>query len=411
MEQIRIGICGTGAFAHQFIPLFQAHPLVREVVLCDLDRDKRDAAAAKFGIARTCPSLDELCQTRTDAIAIFTQNWLHGPQAIQALRSGKHVYSAVPSAITLAEITALVEAVVATGRIYMVGETSYYYPCALYCRERFRQGDFGHIVYGEGEYLHDFDHGLYDVYRWRGGEHWREIAGSPPMHYPTHSVSMIVSVTGAHATHVACLGFVDRHEDGLFHKDVNRWQNEFSNETALLRMSDGSSARINEFRRVGHPGTVGLSLYGTEASYEEQSGGQVWVTKHRERTENLTGLLTCGTIDRREIGGGMAAAMPQDMAFHGVSPVHPVARLPSAFAGLPNGHLGSHQFLVDDFVTACCTGRQPPNNVWMAARYLVPGLIAHESALRGGALLEVPDFGDPPTDGGNGCLEKNRGAS
>jgi phage tail protein X len=33
----------------------------------------------------------------------------------------------------------------------------------------------------------------------------------------------------------------------------------------------------------------------------------------------------------------------------------------------------------------------------MAARYLVPGLIAHESAVRGGVLLEVPDLGAPPT--------------
>lgn len=42
------------------------------------------------------------------------------------------------------------------------------------------------------------------------------------------------------------------------------------------------------------------------------------------------------------------------------------------------------------------TGRTPPNNVWAAARYLVPGLIAHESALRGGVLMDVPDFGEPP---------------
>ena len=63
---------------------------------------------------------------------------------------------------------------------------------------------------------------------------------------------------------------------------------------------------------------------------------------------------------------------------------------------MPNGHNGSHQFLVHDFVTACVTGKTPPNNVWAAARYLVPGLIAHESALKGGVLLEVPDFGDAP---------------
>jgi hypothetical protein len=69
--------------------------------------------------------------------------------------------------------------------------------------------------------------------------------------------------------------------------------------------------------------------------------------------------------------------------------------LPREFAGLPNGHNGSHQFLVHDFVTACVTGQRPPNNVWDAARYLIPGLVAHESALQGGALMEVPDLGYP----------------
>jgi len=389
VDSIQIGICGTGAFSRGFIPLFKAHPLVRELVLCDLDRAKRDEAAAQNGIARTCPSLDELCQTDVDAIAIFTQNWMHGPQAIQALRSGKHVYSAVPSAVTMDEVTALVETVATTGRIYMVGETAYYYPCTLYCRERFRQGDFGHIVYGEGQYLHDFDNGLYEVYKWRGGERWREVAGDPPMHYPTHSVSMIVSVSGAYATHVSCMGFVDRHEDGLFRKGVNRFGNEFSNETALLRMSDGSMARINEFRRIGHPPTEGMSLYGTEGSYEERVGGQVWLTKKHE-VKDLQELLALGKVDCHGMEGDVGAS------FVGVSQVHPVARLPKEFAGLSGGLRGSFPFLVDDFVTACVSGRQPPNNVWMAARYLAPGLIAHDSAVRGGVLLPIPDFGDPP---------------
>src|ERR1051326_3581393 len=226
--KLKLGICGAGAFADCFIPLFKAHPLVQQVTLCDLDAVKLNAKSEKFGIAKTCPSLDEFCQTDVDAVAIFSQNWAHGPQAVQALKSGKHVYSAVPSAISMDEITALVKTVEQTRRIYMIGETSYYYPTAIYCRERFRKGDFGDIVYGEGEYYHDFDHGLYDVIQWRAGKDWKKYAGSPPMYYPTHSTSMIVSVTGAHATHVSCFGWVDKHEDGLFRKGVNIWDNEFS---------------------------------------------------------------------------------------------------------------------------------------------------------------------------------------
>jgi len=382
---IRVGMVGVGAFAQAFIPLFKAHPLVDEIVLCDVDAKKLAANAAQWGVARTCGSLDELCRMRDiDAAAIITQNWLHAPQAAQALEAGKHVYSAVPTGITVEEIARLVETVARTGLVYALGETSYYCPETLYCRRRFVEGAFGHVVYGEGEYHHDWDHGLYDVMKWRGGDRWRETAGSPPMHYPTHSTSMIVSVTGAHMTHVSCQGFVDRKDDGLYGRGANIWDNPFSDESALFRMSDGSACRINEFRRIGHPSTVRMCLFGTEGSFEENTVGAMWMTKDWDARERLDDFLRCGDL-RTERG-----------TYRDVTRLHPIERLPREFSGLSNGHSGSHQFLVDDFVRACVEGTLPPNNVWAAARYAVPGIVAHESAMRGGELLEIPDFGDPP---------------
>lgn len=376
-----MGMVGVGAFAQPFIPLFLAHPLVDEVAFCDLDEGRLEEVAAKFGVKRTYPSLDALCESDLDAAVIITQNWLHGPQAVQALRAGKHVYSAVPTGITVAEIEALVAAVESTGRIYMLGETSYYYPAVIYCRKRFANGDFGRTVYGEAEYYHDWDHGLYEVMRRRGGERWREIAGSPPMHYPTHSTSQIISVTGAYMTQVSCQGFVDQAEDGLYGVEANRWGNRFSNQAALFAMSDGSSCRINEFRRIGHPGTVRMSLFGTAASFEENTAGARWVTKERGETLRLDDELATTGVETA------------DGVFNGMAKVHPVERLPRSFAGQPNEHAGSHQFLVDDFVKACVSGEPPPNDVWAAARYALPGIVAHESAERGGELLAVPDLG------------------
>ena len=393
---IRVGVCGVGAFAGCFIPLFKAHPDVDQVVLCDLKADLLKQRSEQFGIPDTCPSLDELCQLDVDAVAIITQHHLHAPQAVQALRCGKHVYSAVPSAITLQELGDLVDAVESTGRTYMIGETSTYYPCAIYCRERFRSADFGHIVAAEAQYYHDYTHGMYEVMQRRHGEEWRKYYGIPPMFYPTHSVSLVVSVTGAYATHVCGMGFVDRHEDNLYASPGNVWGNPFSNETMLCKMSDGSMARFSEFRCVGHPGTVGMSMYGTDGSYEEKVGGQMWVTKDRATCLVLTGELACVGVPAGQIEPGMAGITSSDGTHAGASSVHPVGLLPREFIGLPNGHAGSHQFLVHDFITACVTGETPPNNVWQAARYLAPGLVAHESAMNGGELMSVPDWGDGP---------------
>ena len=132
-----------------------------EVRLAEVLPERRAEQAARFGIARTYASLDELCASDVDAIALFTQRWLHGPQAVQALEAGKHVYSAVPAAITLEEVADLVRPSSSTGLVYMNGETSYYYPSVLYCRDRFARGDFGRFVYGEACYTHDMSHGFY----------------------------------------------------------------------------------------------------------------------------------------------------------------------------------------------------------------------------------------------------------
>ena len=416
---IKVGMCGTGLFAEGFIPLFKAHPDVDSIVLCDLDAEKLKAKCEKFEISDSYPSLDALCESDVDAIVIITQHHLHGPQAVQALKAGKHVYSAVPSAISMEEITELVKTVEETGKIYMIGETSYYYPCAIFCRDKFQKGEFGDIVYSEGEYIHDYLHGMYDVAKARFGDKWQQYFGMPPMFYPTHSTSMITSVTGAYATHVCGMGIPDHREfkfppkseeekqyreDNFYAREDNAWKNPFSSETILCKMSDGSVMRINEFRRAGHTGTCGMSMIGNDGSYEQQinpSGegystkAAIWLNKNLDDRQDVSDLIACEGVAESEVKGVMGKVTATDGTHEGASKMHDLSRLPKEFLGLPNGHAGSHQFMVDDFVKACVSGKTPPNNVWDAARYLIPGLIGHESAMNGSVLMEVPDFGDP----------------
>ena len=413
---LKVGLCGAGKFGTQFIPLFQAHPLVDEVCIADVFPDRLTEKAKEFGVARTFPSLDELCKSDVDAVAIFTQRWLHGPQAIQALKAGKHVYSAVPSAVTLEELAELTKTVESTGLTYMLGETSYYRPQTIYCRERFAAGDFGRFVYGEGQYHHDMCH-FYTPYMYSGGAEWKKLASFPPMLYPTHSVSHILSVTFSRMTEVSCFGFVDDHEDGIFGADLSRWGNVFSNETALFRTADGGSGRINEFRRIG-AGESRMTIMGTLGAYEEQADSGVWAWLEffegykkdgdinyestagfvKRRTEDVSAIRATAGVEITEENLGNLPREYIGKKHLGVSSVHPVERLPQEFVGLKNGHCGSHQFLVVDFVEACVSGKLPPNHVWLSARYNAPGIVAHESAKRDGERLSIPDFGLPPAD-------------
>ena len=48
------------------------------------------------------------------------------------------------------------------------------------------------------------------------------------------------------------------------------------------------------------------------------------------------------------------------------------------------------------FVTAVVNRTLPPVNAWVAARFTLPGIVAHQSALQGGIRLPIDDFGDAP---------------
>ena len=99
---ISIGMVGLGAFGGAFAGLFKAHPLVDRIAFCDCEPERiRKFAddpffADKFNPKDVYSSLDEICRSDLDAIVIITQPWLHAPQCIQVMESGKDVYSAVP---------------------------------------------------------------------------------------------------------------------------------------------------------------------------------------------------------------------------------------------------------------------------------------------------------------------------
>jgi predicted dehydrogenase len=398
LRPIKLGIVGLGQFSPEFIRLFQAHPGVSDVYICDVVEERIARVSREFGISETFNDFDELLASDVDAVAIFTQRWLHGPMTIAALKKGKHVYSAVPMGVSVEEIEEILSLVRSTGLTYMTGETSYYYPSVVFCRNEWQKGSFGQFVYGEGEYLHDMSHGFYKAYQYSGGEKWQTTASFPPMFYPTHSLGCVLGVTNSYATTVSCVGYVDREQDGVFDKEVSLWGNDFSNEVALFTTADGGSVRIGEMRRIGVPNyipEVRLSLFGTQASFEQQTASVVWQTL--DGYEFITDRLDTkgvSNLDQRSWEPSSEVAEDLRGSFRtGFASVHDTSALPEEFAGLPNGHEGSHQYLVHDFVEACVTGTMPHLNAWVAARYSVPGLIAHQSALQGGARLSIPDFG------------------
>ncbi|WIB26187.1 Gfo/Idh/MocA family oxidoreductase [Curtobacterium sp. MCSS17_015] len=402
-----IGIVGAGQFSAHFASLFQLHPGVGAVFATDVIEGRAERLVTELGLAGTHPDLDTmLADPVVDAVAVFTQRWTHGPIVTRALEAGKHVYSAVPMAVTEDEIRAVVEIVERTGVTYMMGETSQYNPATVFARQKLDAGAFGRVFYAEGDYLHDMDLGFYDAYRYSGGDGWKATASYPPMWYPTHAIGGVLGALPTHVTSVSCIGVHDEQDDGVFDTEVSMFDNDFSNMTALFELAGGGSMRINEFRRVGYPSPIRESRFrwfGTEGSFEQLATTSLWQDKDgvEDVTARLASEPSIGLDD--PLLADIAPSLREAFS-SGHAEVHAeeARRLPREFDVAPDGHEGSHRFLVDDFVRAVETRTLPTVNAWVAARYTLPGLVAYQSALRGGERLQVPDLGDAPVAVGTG---------
>jgi len=388
---ISLGLVGLGAFGSEFAPLFKHHPLVDRIALCDREPERIRKFADmpsfqdKFNASDAYETLEDICKADLDALAIITQPWLHAPQAIQGMASGKHVYSAVPVMCLpdgdeiLDWCDKVIEACRRTGQLYMLGETTLYRGEAMYCRRRAAEGAFGEFVHAEGEYYHAFDGPRCDLrVVWqmrrasRSGQEWVPVAQryiernilDGPMHYPTHSVSGPMDVMQAHATKVCAWGFGPVDPDGFFDESA------YSNETALFRLSNGATMRINEYREIGHTGCETFRVFGTQGSFRENT----WVDKQRS--------ISLTTDEMRD-------PLPAE-----VEAAFRLAR--GDIEEVYGGHGGSHAYLVHEFVDAVAHDRMPMINAWEAARYMAAGVTAHQSALKDGEVLDVPDWGDAP---------------
>jgi len=395
---ISIGMVGAGQFAAQFATLFKLHPDVDKVFVTDLLPERASELVEREVLDGAVADFEALLASDVDAIALFTQRWTHGPLVVKALRAGKHVYSAVPMAISQEEIAAIIDTVRETGLTYMMGETSHYNPATVFARKKVAEGAFGRIFYAEGDYVHDMDLGFYAAYEYSGGAEWKSTASYPPMLYPTHSIGGVLGAIPGHAVSVSCIGVRDDRNDGVFDKDVSQFDNDFSNASALFELDNGGVMRINEMRRVGYPSQIRESrfrYFGTEASFEQLANVSVWQDKH-EVFDISDKIVTRPTMPLDDPSLANVAPELREAFVSGYAEVHDVDRLPKEYNGIPSGHEGSHQFLVDDFVRAVVDGTLPPVNAWVAARYTLPGIIAHQSALQGGVRLDVPDYGDAP---------------
>jgi len=340
-RKLRVGIVGYGLckFGAEFG--FQNHPNVEIVAVSDLFSDRCAELAKACRCTRTYPSLEELVKDdRIEAVFVATDAPNHARHCMEVLKHGKHVATAVPAVFgSLEDADRLLEAVKTSGLKYMMFETSCFHEDLHAMRQIYRAGGLGKLVYSEGEYFHYMESPLPSYKDWR--------VGLPPQWYPTHSNAYYPGVTRGSFVEVSCMGIPSQ----VTHLQPanNRYANPFGTEIALFRTSEGGMARMSvSWDTPGYGGEMGR-IRGQKGSF---------YGKYEGLQKDLPNLKR--------------------------------PPLPPGVAG--GGHGGSHGYLMNEFVTAILKDRQPLVDIIMALNLTVSGIVAHQSAIKDGELMKIPQY-------------------
>ena len=340
-RKIRVGIVGYGVCRFGAAFSFQDHPNVEVVAVSDLFPDRCAGLAKACRCEKTYPSLEKMVKDDSiEAIFCATDAPSHARHCIEVLKHGKHVASAVPAVYgSLEDADKLLEAVKTSGRKYMMFETSYFHGDLHAMRQIYNAGGFGKLVYSEGEYYHYMADPIASYKDWR--------VGIPPQWYPTHSNAYYTGVTGGSFTEVCCMGMPSQTE--WLKPQNNRYKNPFGTEIATFRTSEGGMSRMAvSWDTPGDHGEKGR-IRGQKGSFYGKYQGLV-----------------------KQLPNTSRPPLP-----------------PGVKAG---GHGGSHGQLTNEFVAAILADRKPLVDVAQALNMTVSGIVAHQSALKGGELMKIPQY-------------------
>jgi predicted dehydrogenase len=369
-HKINMAVVGLG-FGAEFIPIYQQHPLTRMYAICQRNEAKLKAIGEAFGIEKRYSSYDELLKDpNVEAVHINTPIPEHGPQSIKALKAGKHVACTVPMATSIDDCRKIVELVKSTGMKYMMMETVVYSREYLFMKELLDTGKLGKLQFVQASHQQDMD-------GWPN--YW---PGLPPMWYATHCVGPVAGLIGKAAEYVSCFG------SGTIRKEIiEKYGSPFAVETAHIKFKDSDiSARIiRSLFDTARQYRESIDVYGSKASVE-------WPLVEHEPLILHTAKRPEEKIPKAVKAPDYAKRLPKNIRPFTTKGVYDLGKKTHLSFTQGAGHGGSHPHLANEFVMSLVEGRAPFPDAKQSANWTCVGLCAHQSALKGGAIIRLPSF-------------------
>jgi predicted dehydrogenase len=263
----------------------------------------------------------------------------------------------------------------------MMMETAVYTREFLMAEDWLRNGALGRIQFLRGAHYQDME-------GWPA--YW---AGLPPMHYATHAVGPLLRLARTRARRVRCLG------SGTMRGELHaRYQNPYPIETAQLELAGGDAVAevTRSLFETARDYSESFAVLGSESSFEWQQLEQEQPVRFAYVDAPSDAGRARGERGRAQRAERVSAPdradlLPEAIRRFTTRGVYDAGNAHRSFTH-GGGHGGSHPHLVHEFLSAITEGRRATIDSITAADWTAAGVCAHQSALRGGEPVEVPNF-------------------
>ena len=364
MARLKIGVFGADRGQTMMDQLY-GHPDGELVAVCDkyvpaLEKTRKTAEEHGVKVA-LYERFDDFIKHDMDAVVLANYATEHAVFAVKCLEAGKHVMSEVLPCETMAQAVELIEAVERTGLVYTYAENYCYMDRTFEMWRRYRAGEIGKVLYGEGEYVHNCS-AIWPLITYGERDHWRNRI--PPFFYNTHSLGPLMAMTGLRPLRVTGLRTpvnLETWVEGLDHGIAG---------VEMVQMEGGVLFKSLHGCLIREPGSINYELYGTKGCMETQRYGEENLNVWKEGDKACQGTLE--------------TYIPEKF-------------VEKEMASREGGHGGS-DFYATHFFLQKILGRPEGRwaiDVYQAVSMGICGILAYRSCLNGGVPVDVPDLRDP----------------
>jgi len=146
VNKLRVAVIGIGFWGRNHIRILSELPEVEMAAVCDIDKQRAESIAVKYGLKPYNDSKKMYKEEEIDAVSICVWSTNLAHEALNALRTGKHVLVEKPMASSVKEAQKIVDAAEARKLHLAVGFIERFNPGVKRVKKAIKEGHIGSPV-------------------------------------------------------------------------------------------------------------------------------------------------------------------------------------------------------------------------------------------------------------------------